>query len=141
HTLILAARSRRPMNLGILEPLRADLQQVEGKMRGALDVYSPTLAELLTYVIDHGGKRLRPALVILASRFYPVEDFERVIAGAAAVELLHTASLVHDDIVDNALLRRGSPTLNLHWGGGTTRSEEHTSELQSLRHPVCRLLP
>ena len=108
------------MNFGILEPLRADLLQVERKMRGALDVYSPTLAELLTYVIDHGGKRLRPALVIIASRFYPVEDFDQVIAGAAAVELLHTASLVHDDIVDNALLRRGSPTLNLHWGGGTT---------------------
>ncbi len=108
------------MNLGILEPLRADLQQVEHKMRGALEVHHPTLAELLTYVIDHGGKRLRPALVIMASRFYPVEDFDKVVAGAAAVELLHTASLVHDDIVDNALLRRGSPTLNTHWGGGTT---------------------
>lgn len=108
------------MNLGILEPLRADLQKVEQKMRGALEVEHPTLAELLTYVIDHGGKRLRPALVIMASRFYPVPDQERVIAGAAAVELLHTASLVHDDIVDNALLRRGTPTLNTHWSGGTT---------------------
>ena len=108
------------MNLGILEPLRADLLLVEQKMRGALEVYSPALAELLTYVIDHGGKRLRPALVIMASRFYPAEDFDRVVAGAAAIELLHTASLVHDDIVDNALLRRGNPTLNRYWGGGTT---------------------
>lgn len=108
------------MNLGILEPLRADLMQVEQTMRGALEVYSPALAQLLTYVIDHGGKRLRPSLVIMASRFYPVEEFERVVAAAAAIELLHTASLVHDDIVDNALLRRGSATLNQHWGGGTT---------------------
>ncbi|MBI5876331.1 MAG: polyprenyl synthetase family protein [Chloroflexi bacterium] len=106
--------------LGILEPLRDDLVLVERKMRGALDVEHPTLAELLTYVIDHGGKRVRPALVITASQFYPVPDQDKVIQAAAAIELLHTASLVHDDLVDNAMLRRGNPTLNTHWGGGTT---------------------
>jgi geranylgeranyl pyrophosphate synthase len=106
--------------LKILEPLHDDLLRVEKKMRGSLEVEHPTLAELLTYVIDHGGKRLRPALLIAASRFYPVEDEEKVVAAAAAIELLHTASLVHDDLVDNALLRRGSPTLNKFWGGGTT---------------------
>jgi len=89
-------------------------------MRGSLDVEHPTLAELLTYVIDHGGKRVRPALVIMASHFYPVPDKDKVIQAAAAIELLHTASLVHDDLVDNSLMRRGSPTLNTHWGGGTT---------------------
>src|SRR5947208_72628 len=107
-------------DLGILTPLRDDLMQVEKKMRGSLDVEHPVLAELLTYVIDHGGKRLRPALLIMASRFYPVDDRDKVMAAAAAVELLHTASLVHDDLVDNSSLRRGSPTLNKYWGGGTT---------------------
>jgi geranylgeranyl pyrophosphate synthase len=106
--------------LGILAPLRDDLLRVETKMRGSLDVAHPTLAELLTNVIDHGGKRLRPALLIMASRFYPVEDSDKVVSAAAAIELLHTASLVHDDLVDNATLRRGSPTLNKYWGGGTT---------------------
>jgi geranylgeranyl pyrophosphate synthase len=106
--------------LKILEPLHDDLLRVEQKMRGSLEVEHPTLAELLTYVIDHGGKRLRPALLITASRFYPVPDDDKVVAAAAAIELLHTASLVHDDLVDNALLRRGSPTLNKFWGGGTT---------------------
>lgn len=106
--------------LSILKPLHDDLLKAERKMRGALDVEQPVLAELLTYVIDHGGKRLRPALLIMASRFYPVEADDKVISAAAAVELLHTASLVHDDIVDKAMLRRGSPTLSSHWGGGTT---------------------
>src|SRR5438270_471456 len=106
--------------LGILTPLRDDLLRVETKMRGSLGVEHPVLAELLTYVIDHGGKRLRPALLIMASRFYPVDDTDKVMSAAAAIELLHTASLVHDDLVDNASLRRGSPTLNQHWGGGTT---------------------
>ena len=106
--------------LPILEPLRADLLRVEKKMRGSLAVEHPTLAELLTYVIDHGGKRVRPALVIMASRFYPVEDEDKVVSAGAAIELLHTASLVHDDLVDNAMLRRGNPTLNKFWGGGTT---------------------
>lgn len=106
--------------LGILEPLRPDLQMVEQRMRGALDIEHPQLADLLTYVIDHGGKRLRPALVIMASRFYPVPDFDKLVSAAAAVELLHTASLVHDDIVDNAMIRRGSPTLSSSWGSGTT---------------------
>jgi len=107
-------------DLGILAPLREELVKVEAKMRGSLDVEHPTLAELLTYVIDHGGKRLRPALLIMSSRFYPVEDHDKVMSAAAAIELLHTASLVHDDLVDNASLRRGSPTLNKYWGGGTT---------------------
>ncbi len=106
--------------LAILEPLHDDLVLVEQKMRGALEVRHPTLAELLTYVIDHGGKRVRPALVIMASHFYAVPDRDKVMQAAAAIELLHTASLVHDDLVDNAMLRRGSPTLNTHWGGGTT---------------------
>ena len=106
--------------LAILQPLRDDLVLVEHKMRGALEVQHPTLAELLTYVIDHGGKRVRPALVIMASHFYRVSDKDKVMQAAAAIELLHTASLVHDDLVDNAMLRRGNPTLNTHWGGGTT---------------------
>src|SRR5574342_380582 len=100
--------------------MRDDLARVETKMRGALEVEHPILAELLTYVIDHGGKRVRPALVLMASHFYPVADPDKVHAAAAAIELLHIASLVHDDLVDNAMLRRGSPTLNTHWGGGTT---------------------
>ena len=60
-----------------------------------------------------GGKRLRPLLVLLAGRGYAYrEQFEPLVTAAAGVELLHIASLVHDDTIDRAAIRRGKPTLN-----------------------------
>jgi len=75
--------------------------------------YAP-LAENVSSLIRSGGKRLRPALTILASKFYPADD-EKVILAAASVEMLHTATLIHDDLIDNASTRRGLPTLNTTW--------------------------
>lgn len=73
----------------------------------------------LDTILKSGGKRVRPALSLLASRFYhPPGD--KVISLAAAVEMLHTATLVHDDLIDGALLRRGNPTLNAIWNPGAT---------------------
>jgi geranylgeranyl pyrophosphate synthase len=62
-----------------------------------------------------GGKRLRPALVLLAASFYPHDEREAALA-AAASELIHTASLVHDDVIDMAGTRRGRETINMAWG-------------------------
>lgn len=97
----------------------ADLAQVEAKMRATETGTLPALAEAFLSLIASGGKRLRPALALLAARFFDHER-EQAIALAAAVETLHTATLVHDDVIDNALIRRGSPTLNAVWTSGAT---------------------
>lgn len=103
----------------ILNLVKDDLEWVEQKMRQATQTEYPPLTTVLQHLLDSGGKRVRPALVLLASKFYPA-DMERVIAVAAAVELLHTATLVHDDMIDQAIIRRGNPTLNSIWSEGAT---------------------
>lgn len=96
-----------------------DLIQVERKMREAPHENIERLATALDALLKSGGKRVRPALALLASRFYQ-PDRHQVIALAAAVEMLHTATLVHDDLIDGALLRRGNPTLNAVWNPSAT---------------------
>jgi geranylgeranyl pyrophosphate synthase len=86
-------------------------------------VFAP-LANAFLELIGSGGKRLRPALALLTAQVNPATlgkwPDERVIALAAAVEMLHTSTLVHDDVIDGALLRRGAPTLNALWNGSAT---------------------
>jgi geranylgeranyl pyrophosphate synthase len=105
--------------ISLLDPLAADLQRVERKMREPVHPDYPQLTAVLQHILDSGGKRLRPALALLAGRFYPT-DIERLVSLAASVEMLHTATLVHDDLIDGALLRRGNPTLNAEWSPGAT---------------------
>lgn len=105
--------------LAALELVREELALVEQKMRSLSDVEFAPLAEAFLKILGSGGKRLRPAVTILSARFHPC-PLEPLIALAAAVETLHTATLVHDDVIDNALLRRGAPTLNASWSHGTT---------------------
>lgn len=103
--------------LPLLEPIREELQVVEETLHLAAHGEHERLGEILNYLLDSGGKRIRPALVILASKFHD-HDAARVLPLAAAVEMLHTATLVHDDLVDGSLLRRGSPTLNVELSAG-----------------------
>ena len=103
----------------LLEPLAADLDRVERKMRELAHPEFPQLAVVLQSLLESGGKRLRPALALLAGSFHPV-DLDKVVSLAASVEMLHTATLVHDDLVDGALLRRGKSTLNARWSTGAT---------------------
>lgn len=121
--------------IAILNLVQDDLEQVEKIMREeprllgpasfapAKDSGSKTPVPALNAVIDHlmssGGKRVRPALALLVNRIYAARS-EQSVALAAAVELLHTATLVHDDLIDGALLRRGNPTLNATWTPGAT---------------------
>ncbi len=97
--------------LPIFEPIHEELDLVEEKLRQAVEVEYSFLRPVFNYLLDSGGKRVRPALVILASKFHQC-DQEKVFSLAASVELLHTATLVHDDLLDGSLLRRGNPTLN-----------------------------
>jgi geranylgeranyl pyrophosphate synthase len=103
----------------LLEPLTADLERVEHKMRAPVHPEYPQLAAVLDSLLGSGGKRLRPALALVAGRFHPADD-EKLVSLAASVEMLHTATLVHDDLIDGALLRRGNPTLNANWSTGAT---------------------
>ncbi len=105
-------------------PIRAGLRQVETKLRDVDSSIFAPLAEAFVNLIGSGGKRLRPALALLGSEFngslQGTAYYNRVVALAASVEMLHTATLVHDDVIDGALLRRGAPTLNASWSGGST---------------------
>lgn len=104
------------MNLGdIYKPVQGDLEKVERSLEEIADFEFPLLAQLLTYTLKNGGKRIRPALTLLSAKFYGY-DLNTLIPIAMAIELLHTATLVHDDIVDNSPVRRGRPTVSCAWG-------------------------
>ncbi|HRI55645.1 MAG TPA: polyprenyl synthetase family protein [Anaerolineae bacterium] len=96
-----------------------DMQRVDLKMQATGDIFAP-LSGAINLLLDSGGKRLRPALAILTSKLYEAADHEEVVALAAAVEMLHSATLVHDDVIDGSLLRRGQATLNASWSQGAT---------------------
>jgi len=97
-----------------------DLAVVEQEMLQKVGGAYPPLAEVLASLIQSGGKRVRPMLVLLSARFYPPRHHSRLISLAAAVEALHSATLVHDDVIDGALLRRGQNTLNAVWTPDST---------------------
>jgi geranylgeranyl pyrophosphate synthase len=102
----------------IYEPVRERLDKVGDDLSALSRNQSPFLAELLGHVLENKGKRIRPALALLASNFHP-NDGRKAEIMAAAVELLHIASLIHDDTVDNSEVRRGRPTVNSRWGRDT----------------------
>ena len=106
--------------LTLLEMVHADLGRVEAKMRSiGAGAYQP-LAEAFFNLLSSGGKRLRPALAFAAFGFFHESASERAVAMASAIEMLHTATLVHDDLIDGALVRRGVTTLNSVWNKGAT---------------------
>lgn len=79
----------------------------------------PDLSAALDHLLSSGGKRVRPALGFLVGRMFGAPE-EKLVALGAAVEMLHTATLVHDDLIDGSLLRRGTPTLNARWSPAAT---------------------
>jgi geranylgeranyl pyrophosphate synthase len=103
----------------LLEPLAAELERVERKMCEPVHPEYPQLTAVLQSLLGSGGKRLRPALALLAGGVYQA-DASKLVSLAASVEMLHTATLVHDDLIDGALVRRGNPTLNSSWSPGAT---------------------
>ena len=92
---------------------------MEVLLRSQSDGAHPDLGIALEHLLSSGGKRLRPALGLLTAQMLGAPH-DRLITLAAAVELLHTATLVHDDLIDGALLRRGNPTLNARWSPPAT---------------------
>jgi geranylgeranyl pyrophosphate synthase len=100
-------------------PVQEDIQEVEARMRMQADDAHPELRAALAHLLSAGGKRIRPTLVLLAGKMLGAPR-DKLITLASAVELLHTATLVHDDLIDGSLLRRGNPTLNSQWSPAAT---------------------
>jgi octaprenyl-diphosphate synthase len=92
-----------------------DLRLVEEEIRRELDSPVTLIQDMGEYIAGAGGKRLRPMLLLLAARLAGAHG-SRCVRLACVVELLHTATLIHDDVVDQAPLRRGRPSANAQWG-------------------------
>jgi octaprenyl-diphosphate synthase len=102
-----------------LEYVRPDLEAVEAKMNADLGSDVRTVYSLTHHILSAGGKRLRPAMLALSARaIQPGLGCERIGMVGAAVEFVHMATLVHDDVVDNTATRRGKPTANAVFGNG-----------------------
>jgi len=98
----------------IYEPVQADLNTVEDWLKSVARVSYLPQANMLERSLHDGGKRIRPALVLLAGNLYHY-NLDTLLPMATAVELLHTATLVHDDAIDKSAVRRGRPTINATW--------------------------
>jgi octaprenyl-diphosphate synthase len=104
------------MNLkDILAPVSQDMQRVDGLIRTRLSSQVALINDIGDYIVGAGGKRLRPALVLLAARALGCRSEEPELL-AATIEFIHTATLLHDDVVDESGLRRGRRTANAVWG-------------------------
>ena len=98
----------------ILQPLDADLDRVTQRVLACLQ---HPVARMAVYLITAGGKRLRPVLVLLAGRSGHFKERQQALIDlAAATELIHTATLIHDDIIDGSMLRRQQPTFHTRFG-------------------------
>ena len=106
------------MKNSIFEPVDPELLRVEAEIKAIADVEYSWLAELLDYIVNSGGKRVRPALTLLSGNINSKCSIDSLIPVATGIELLHTASLVHDDTIDLSKRRRGKPTAASIWGWG-----------------------
>lgn len=95
--------------------IKSELKVVEEELRKVLQAPDPFITETATHLLNAGGKRLRPAFSLLGGRCGDY-SFERVLPLAMALELIHMATLVHDDVVDSAVKRRGVDTVKALWG-------------------------
>lgn len=100
--------------LDVYAELKADLAQVEAELEKSIRIDHALLEEAAAHLLKAGGKRVRPVLVLLAGRFgdYDLDRLKRV---AVALELIHMGSLVHDDVIDDAAVRRGRLTVKSKW--------------------------
>jgi geranylgeranyl pyrophosphate synthase len=97
--------------VSICAPIQEELTEVEEALQAIKRVDLAELSEMLDHVLAPGGKMLRPSIALLAGRFSN-DHQELLVPLAASIELLHTATLVHDDVIDRASTRRGRPTVN-----------------------------
>ncbi len=111
--------SMEPTTATFFDLVRAPMEAVEARMRANPGPEHPALDAAIDHLLSSGGKRIRPTVALLTAGMLGA-DMQRAITLSAAIEMLHTATLVHDDLIDGALLRRGTPTLNARWTPGAT---------------------
>jgi geranylgeranyl pyrophosphate synthase len=102
-----------------LPDIQQGIDAVEKLMLAQADAYNGDLKSALSILLSSGGKRIRPRIILLLGTILNANR-ETLITLASAIELLHTATLVHDDLIDGSVLRRGIPTLNSKWSPAAT---------------------
>lgn len=107
------------IRLSFMDLVAEQIREVEELMISQADDHHPELANAIRHLIRSGGKRIRVALVLLIGRMLGT-DPARLVTLSASIELLHTATLVHDDLIDGSLMRRGLPTINSRWSPAAT---------------------
>ena len=100
-------------------PVASDFTAINELIESSLHSRVPLVAEIAAYLVQAGGKRLRPLLVLLAARSCG-DSSQHPVKLAVAIEFLHTAMLLHDDVVDESTLRRGRRTANAEWGNAAS---------------------
>ena len=103
----------------IFEPIREDLEAVEAEFARHIQSRVALIPEMGRYIQKSGGKRVRPAVLLMAARLSGYTG-DRAVLNASVVEFIHTATLVHDDIIDQADLRRGRLAVHSRWGNDIT---------------------
>ena len=103
----------------IFEPIRADLERVDREFGRHVESQVELIPKIGKYIQTSGGKRIRPAVLLMAARLSGYQG-DRAVLYAAVVEFIHTATLVHDDIIDDSELRRGRLAVHSRWGNDIT---------------------
>ncbi|OEF98705.1 polyprenyl synthetase family protein [Desulfuribacillus alkaliarsenatis] len=100
--------------VNLYNKMRPELVKIENQLQAEVDSDHKLLKQTAQHLLEAGGKRIRPVFVLLAGNFGEY-DFTKLSKVAIALELIHMASLVHDDVIDNASTRRGYPTVKAEW--------------------------
>ncbi len=99
----------------IRRSLAPDIESINSLIADRLSSTNPLINEVIGRYLSHKGKQLRPMMVLLTAKLLGAEATQRVIASAASIEMLHNASLIHDDVIDQSSTRHNSPTINAMW--------------------------
>lgn len=110
---------RNPELKDVYRNINEDLQKIEAKLQELCGHPNPLIAEIGKYIFQKSGKRLRPALLTLCANLFNYQGDDHILMGAL-VETIHSASLIHDDIIDNSDRRRGRDTVHARWGPNVT---------------------
>ncbi len=119
NLLAAANVQERGQAMRLLEPIAGKLAATEALIHARIASDVPFVTRAGEYLFDAGGKRMRPALLLLCARLLE-RDADEEVTYAAVVEFIHAATLVHDDIIDHAQLRRGRRTVHVLWGSNLT---------------------
>ena len=114
-----AQKSSPALLAQMFEPIRGDLRLVEDEFQRHVQSQVELIPAIGKYIQNSGGKRIRPAVLLMAARMSGYRG-ERAVLYASVVEFIHTATLVHDDIIDESELRRGRRAVHSRWGNDVT---------------------